>query len=113
MSIRLQGLAELTLDNYLDEQTHHVALAAPVAEFVVALDSIGRVASQGSVADALSSVPELAIEATKEHEEMERADKEVDEPDAKAVEDAPEAKKGGLVVAEEKQVGARGIFLFL
>ena len=44
------------------QQTHNVSMASPIADFVVALGTDGRVISQGSIASALEHDKKLAAE---------------------------------------------------
>ena len=82
----------------MSSQTHNVAMAGPIADFVVSLGTDGRVMSQGSVADALKRNKRLRAALEKEQNVEEKTEEVVDEQ-------APvEVKKGGdgkLVVAEE------------
>ncbi|KAJ3558885.1 hypothetical protein NM688_g664 [Phlebia brevispora] len=78
--------------------THHVALASPVADFIVSLGTDGRIASQGTTSEVLAGVPELAEEMRHEEEVIELDEHE--EETGKAAE-----VKGKLVVAEEIEVG--------
>ena len=82
-------------------QTHNIAIARPVAEFVVSIGSDGKVVSQGTELDAaLAKDPSLATEAAKDQELAEIAKEEVDGPEIK-----PKPADGKLVVAEEVAVG--------
>ncbi|KIP03522.1 hypothetical protein PHLGIDRAFT_534840 [Phlebiopsis gigantea 11061_1 CR5-6] len=82
--------------------THNVALAAPIAEFVVSLGSDGRIKSQGSLSSTLSKDTKLSAHVAKEASEIERADEVIDE----AKEDKPvETSTGKLIVAEEVSEG--------
>ncbi|KAH7918842.1 hypothetical protein BV22DRAFT_1100095, partial [Leucogyrophana mollusca] len=78
--------------------THNVAMASSVARFVVSLGSNGRIASQGSIFDAIAKDDQLAAEVAKEQEAI--------EGEAGALDTGPEIKietkvDGKLVVAEE------------
>ncbi|KAJ3557433.1 hypothetical protein NM688_g1472 [Phlebia brevispora] len=84
--------------------THNVALASPIAEFVVALKD-GRIISQGSLSSALEKDKKLSAVVAKETEQIEKAEEEFTE----AKPDGEEAQKGGkLVVAEEISEGHIG-----
>ena len=85
-------------------QTHNVAMASPIADFVVSLGTDGRVASQGTLSKVLAKDHKLSEEMAEEREELKKADDEVDavEPDS---EDAPKKGDGKLVVAEEISEG--------
>ncbi|KAJ6561237.1 hypothetical protein DFH09DRAFT_1160834 [Mycena vulgaris] len=80
--------------------THNVALARPIANFIVSLGPDGRVQSQGSISELATRGP-LALQIRKEQEvlnmKQEQSDAGSGEPDAPA--------KGTLIVAEEVQVG--------
>ncbi|KAF8876209.1 multidrug resistance-associated ABC transporter [Gymnopilus junonius] len=81
--------------------THNIALASPVAEFVVSIGLDGRVQSQGTeIALALAKNPTLAAEAEEDREVTEIAKEEIDTPEAK-----PKPADGKLVIAEEINVG--------
>ena len=85
-------------------QTHNVAMASPIADFVVSLGTDGRVASQGTLSKVLAKDHKLSEEVAEEREELKKAEDEVDavEPDS---EDAPKKSDGKLVVAEEISEG--------
>ncbi|EMD36164.1 hypothetical protein CERSUDRAFT_84254 [Gelatoporia subvermispora B] len=84
--------------------THNIAVAGPIADFVVSLSSNGRIASRGALDLALAQNLKLQSELKKEKEELAKAEHEVDpvEPDAPA---PSSAKSGKLVVQEEIAVG--------
>ncbi|KAH9907116.1 ABC transporter type 1, transmembrane domain-containing protein [Fomitopsis serialis] len=84
--------------------THNVSMASPIADFVVALGTDGRVSSQGSIANALAHDKKLAAELAKEELELEKAEATVDE---QTPEKAPK-EDGKLVVEEEVEVGHAG-----
>ncbi|KAI0768822.1 multidrug resistance-associated ABC transporter [Trametes elegans] len=87
--------------------SHNVALVRPIADFVVALGSDGRIASQGSFGNALLEDQELLSELASEEDELKAAREEVDKPEVEnAAEVSPE--KGKLVVAEEITEGQVG-----
>ncbi|KAF9483592.1 multidrug resistance-associated ABC transporter [Pholiota conissans] len=76
--------------------THNVALASPVADFVVSIGTDGRIKSQGTqVSVALSRDPKLAREA--------KHDKEVAVMEGEIIDGAPAKKPGDgkLMLAEE------------
>lgn len=81
-------------------------MVSPVADFVVAMGSDGRILSQGSLASALERDSELLKEITEERAEIEKAEQEVTTLKPEAV----EATKitGKLVVAEEMEDGHVG-----
>ncbi|KAI0039394.1 P-loop containing nucleoside triphosphate hydrolase protein [Auriscalpium vulgare] len=83
--------------------THNVALASPIADFVVSLATDGTIASQGSVLDALAKDQTLQAEIAEEVKHIEQDDKESPEPDK-----AARPIKGKLIVAEEKALGHIG-----
>ncbi|OSX68144.1 hypothetical protein POSPLADRAFT_1043275 [Postia placenta MAD-698-R-SB12] len=85
--------------------THNVALATPVAGFIVAMGTDGRVSSQGSLSDALEDVTQLAKDIVEERQAAETAEDVTDkiEVSAKA------SKSGKLVVAEEIAIGHVGL----
>lgn len=72
-------------------------MASPIADFVVALGTDGRVTSQGTVADALKHNKRLRAELEKEKAAEDKAEQTVDDSDS-----AQKKKSDGkLVVAEE------------
>ncbi|QRV86022.1 ABC transporter transmembrane region [Ceratobasidium sp. AG-Ba] len=87
--------------------THNVAMVSEVADFVVSLGSDGRIASQGSIADALRLNSKLRAEVEKEEELEKKADETVDENTP--VEEKEKKKSDGkLIVAEEIAEGRVG-----
>lgn len=80
-------------------------MASPIADFVVALGTDGRVISQGSIASALEHDKKLAAEVAKEEAEIEKAEATVDE---QALDELPKQDSGKLVVEEEVAVGHVG-----
>ena len=80
-------------------QTHNVAMASPLADFVVSLGTDGRIATQGNINDALKKNKALAKEVKHEEEAA-----ELDETEER-VEGTAEDKKGKLVLAEEIEEG--------
>ncbi|GJE87807.1 multidrug resistance-associated ABC transporter [Phanerochaete sordida] len=82
--------------------THNVALATPIAEFVVSLGTDGRITSQGTLSSALEKDAKLAAYAAKERSQLKKADETIDE--AKP-ETAEQKATGKLTVAEEKSDG--------
>ncbi|KAI0638608.1 multidrug resistance-associated ABC transporter [Trametes polyzona] len=80
--------------------THNVAMASPIADYVVSLGTDGRIASQGTLSKVLAKDKKLLEELAEEREELKKAENEVDhvEPDDEA---APQKADGKLVVAEE------------
>ncbi|KAI0782161.1 multidrug resistance-associated ABC transporter [Abortiporus biennis] len=85
--------------------THNIALTSPIAEYVIALGSDGRVLSQGSLSNVLAKDQKLSAELAKETKEIAEADKEIDEesPDELAKKVA-----GKLIVEEEVEMGHVG-----
>ncbi|KIP03407.1 hypothetical protein PHLGIDRAFT_242940 [Phlebiopsis gigantea 11061_1 CR5-6] len=85
--------------------THNVAMASPLADFVVSLAD-GHIVSQGSVSDALKQDDKLAEEYKHEEEALELEENEDIEATGSAEPEAPApAKEGKLVVAEEIAIG--------
>ena len=80
-------------------------MASPIADFVVALGTDGRITSQGSIASALEHDKKLAEEVAKEEAEIEKAEATVDEH---APNEPPKQDAGKLVVEEEVAVGHVG-----
>ncbi|KAK0203772.1 hypothetical protein DFS33DRAFT_1431870 [Desarmillaria ectypa] len=86
--------------------THNIAMAEPIAQFVVSLKD-GRIASQGSLSNALSRDRALAKEAQQDEEALHKADEEVDAENAEGTAGDPVKDKsdGKLIMAEEIQEG--------
>ncbi|KAF7325835.1 ATP-binding cassette transporter [Mycena kentingensis (nom. inval.)] len=95
---------DLVRDRTVILVTHNVALATPIADFVVTLGSNGRIKSQGTVAEALKRDSTFAREVVAEAEALE----EVVDPDAAPAESKPDEKDGKLILAEEMQLGRVG-----
>lgn len=85
----------------LAPQTHNIAMASPIADFVVSL-SDGHIVSQGSVSDALQKDARLVEEVKHEEEALEL---EEDVEGGETADDGVKAKDGKLTVAEEIAVG--------
>ncbi|THH01527.1 hypothetical protein EW026_g1193 [Hermanssonia centrifuga] len=85
--------------------THNVALATPIAEYVVCLSPDGGVLSTGSLSSALAKDKKLSAEVAKESKQLEEADQEITEPKPNV---AAQNSDGKLVVAEEISVGHVG-----
>ena len=74
-------------------------MTSPVAHFVLSLGPDGRIASQGTVSEAIATVNEIKEEVAQETAILEKAEQEVDSEPANA---KPEKKSDGkLTVAEE------------
>ncbi|KAI0317990.1 hypothetical protein OF83DRAFT_1118292 [Amylostereum chailletii] len=82
--------------------THNIAMATPIADYVVSLGVDGHIASRGTVSDALAVNKALQHEVQEEKEVIEKSDKEVDhdDPDGKS-----KQADGKLIVAEEVALG--------
>ncbi|EJF61844.1 P-loop containing nucleoside triphosphate hydrolase protein [Dichomitus squalens LYAD-421 SS1] len=88
--------------------SHNVALIRPIANFLVALGSDGRVVSQGSLDEALQKDREL-LEELKTEEALHQADTELERPNI----DGHDTSDGKLVIAEEISEGRVGWNAFL
>ena len=84
-------------------QTHNIALAGPIAEYVVAVSQDGCVSGQDSVASALEHDSKLAAEVAKEEEVATKADEA-----APAINETAEKANGKLIVEEEVEIGRVG-----
>src|ERR1700761_1814000 len=80
-------------------------MVSEVADFVVSLGTDGRIASQGSVADALRSNPKLRIEAEKDEELEKKGEQVVDDTNPADDKETKPKKDGKLMVAEEVAEG--------
>jgi hypothetical protein len=95
-------------------QTHNVAMASPISDFVVSLGTDGRILSQGSVTDALKKDSHLAEDIKKEEQAIE-ADAAVEDLDVDSDEVATTDKSatGKLIVEEEVRVNQQHATNFL
>ncbi|KAI0633842.1 multidrug resistance-associated ABC transporter [Trametes polyzona] len=84
--------------------SHNVALIRPIADFVVALGSDGRIASQGSLEKTLQEDVQLQSELTSEEEQLKSAEEIIDKLDP----EAKDVQTGKLIVAEEIKEGHVG-----
>ncbi|KIJ45691.1 hypothetical protein M422DRAFT_778885, partial [Sphaerobolus stellatus SS14] len=82
--------------------THNVAMVAPIADFVVSLTLDGRIASKGTMADALKKNKMLVKEVVESEEVIEKDDENVDNTDP--VKTATDSGSK-LIVAEEIALG--------
>ncbi|KAJ6462020.1 hypothetical protein C8R47DRAFT_1225647 [Mycena vitilis] len=81
--------------------THNVAMAKPLAKYVISMGIDGRIHSHSSISEALATDEVLAQELSKDQEILEKKVDEVDAP-------LPPAEKktdGKLIVAEEIEEG--------
>ena len=78
-------------------------MASPLADFVVSLGTDGRIASQGSVSDAIAKNKELAEEVKHEEKAIELDEEESPEESEETAEEANAS--GKLVLAEEIEEG--------
>ncbi|KAH9854915.1 multidrug resistance-associated ABC transporter [Lenzites betulinus] len=81
--------------------THNVAMASPIADYVVNLGTDGRIASQGTLSKVLAKDKNLSEELAEERKELKKIDTEVDQPAEPDEEVAPQKTDGKLIVAEE------------
>jgi hypothetical protein len=85
-------------------QTHNIALARPIAEYVVYIASDGRVSGQDTVSEALMKDNKLAQEVKNHEALISQNELRYDEPENN--ESNIQGKKSGkLVVAEEMSMG--------
>jgi len=82
-------------------QTHNVAMTSPIADFVVALGSDGRIISQGTMSNALATSKTLTKKLKAKEEELQKVEETVDGE----IPEVPESKSGKLMVAEEVAEG--------
>ncbi|PBK89813.1 ATP-binding cassette transporter [Armillaria gallica] len=83
--------------------THNIAMAEPIAQFVVSLKD-GHIASQGSLSSVLSQDLTLAEEARRDAEALHKADEEVD-VNGELKEQPVKKSDGALIMTEEIQEG--------
>ncbi|KAF5375060.1 hypothetical protein D9758_000106 [Tetrapyrgos nigripes] len=86
--------------------THNVALAGPIADFVVSVGSDGRVVGRKSVKEAIVQDKALQLEAKKDEEMLARANEDIDaESRLPGTAKSNDSETGKLVIAEEKESG--------
>ncbi|KAF8610181.1 P-loop containing nucleoside triphosphate hydrolase protein [Ceratobasidium sp. AG-I] len=89
--------------------THNVAMVNEIADFVVSLGSDGRIASQGSIDNALRLDPKLRAEVERDEELEKKGEQAVDDPNPVDDKDVKLNKSDGkLMVAEEMDEGHVG-----
>jgi hypothetical protein len=84
-------------------QTHNVAMVHPIASFVVAVGLDGRIASQGTLEQALATDAKLREEIVSEKNAISKGDVVDASATGSKKEVKPAAKK--LIVAEEVALG--------
>ncbi|KAF9017850.1 hypothetical protein BDZ89DRAFT_1094212 [Hymenopellis radicata] len=84
--------------------THNIAMAQPIADFVVSLKD-GRIASQGTMSTALAQNKALLKEAREDAEAISRDAEDVNADDEDDEEESEKKSDGKLIVAEEIQEG--------
>lgn len=72
-------------------------MASSIAQFVVSIGSDGRIASRGTISDALSNNKALLSEVAKEQEEVESEEKIIDEANKKE-----DTKPSGKLMTKEE-----------
>jgi ABC-type multidrug transport system ATPase subunit len=80
--------------------THNVAMAKPVANYVVSMGVDGHIHSHGSIAEALATDEILVEELSKDQEVLDKKTDEIDAPPA-----GEKKPDGKLIVAEEVEEG--------
>ncbi|VDB89911.1 unnamed protein product [Peniophora sp. CBMAI 1063] len=81
--------------------THNVALAGPISEYVVALQTDGTIATRWPYAEVLAKDKSLSEEAKQDARALEKVDEEVDDGDDKDARATVTKYDGKLVVEEE------------
>ncbi|KAG8864769.1 hypothetical protein FRB96_003355 [Tulasnella sp. 330] len=84
--------------------THNVAMTSPIADYVVAVGSNGRIMSRGTVSDALKADPDLRGDVAKIAREKEDEEKIIDAKEEPA-KDA--TKPSGQLITKEEVVEGR------
>lgn len=82
--------------------THNVAMAKPIANYVISMGVDGHIHSHGSISEALATDEVLAEELSKDQEVLEKKEDEIDAPPPAAAEKKADGK---LIVAEEVEEG--------
>jgi len=100
---KYQIIRKLTQLADIAPQTHNIALASPIANFIVSIGLDGSVRSQGTeIAVALASDPALAAEVKHDQESLEL---QKDEEAVEKPENVKASPDGKLIMAEEIVVG--------
>ncbi|KZV63837.1 P-loop containing nucleoside triphosphate hydrolase protein [Peniophora sp. CONT] len=84
--------------------THNLALAGPIADYVVAFGGDGVITAYQSVTDVLTKDEDLARETAQEAEKLLKVDEEIEEP-GDLVEESETKADGKLIVKEEVAEG--------
>jgi hypothetical protein len=79
-------------------QTHNVAMASPLADYVVSLGRDGRIASRGTVSDALKKNKTLAKELAEGARAIKDDEKKID---LEGPDEVAKPTDGKLILAEE------------
>lgn len=93
--------------------THNIALAAPIASFVVLLGKHGTVAAAGSVSEVLRKDYHLQAQMEESRDGGDGTIDETLEGAAKGEDDTAKQASGKLFVAEEKAVGRAELAAFM
>lgn len=93
--------------------THNIALAAPIASFVVLLGRHGTVSATGTVSEVLKKDSHLRAQLEKAREEEEEDIDIKAEEAGKGDDEATKQASGKLVVAEEKAIGRVELAAFM
>ncbi|KAI0076652.1 P-loop containing nucleoside triphosphate hydrolase protein [Panus rudis PR-1116 ss-1] len=84
--------------------THNIAMASPLAEFVVSMGPDGRILSQGTLSNALAKDKTLSAELAQEQKAIEKDDEKLKVAPEPA-QAKPKDGKGKLIVEEEVALG--------
>ncbi|KIJ45712.1 hypothetical protein M422DRAFT_29796 [Sphaerobolus stellatus SS14] len=86
--------------------THNIAMVSPIADFIISLSSDGRIASQGTIEEALKKNKELIAEVQESEEIAEKAVEDIDAPNPiqKTTQNGT-AEGAKLIIAEEVALG--------
>lgn len=96
--------------------SHNIALAAPIASFVVLLGRNGTVSAIGSVSDVLKKDSFLRTQLEKAREEAREEEGDIDikaEEAGKGEDDMTKQASGRLIIAEEKAIGRAELAAFM
>ncbi len=86
-------------------QTHNVALAAPIADYVISMTPDGRILSQGTLSTALAKDDRLSTELQREIRDEEQDSGEIDSSQEGKEKKSPNGK---LIMSEEVSEGHVG-----
>jgi hypothetical protein len=85
--------------------THNIALAGPLAEFVVSISSNGSTSTQETIREAVKKDSQLMQAAEAEIDIMEKSETVIDKKESATDPHIDDEAKGKLVMTEEIDIG--------